>query len=614
MSGQESAPVSKRRRSKWDVTGDDDKQQQVANNESRVEQRTSFAADATQKARERAAELAAKLAAQGKLATGAPPPPIVIPPASFRPKSFDAKLGGNTQHCKDQAIPQDPQIIKLESGAYLADFEINDLPSRPKPGISIAEIACHIYHQITAIGLLILLSRVNLIKKAVQEKIFQQSGASITTRGRYMQPEEKKSLLASGEKPLYLSIQAAIHAKVQVALHKIKDVIRNFENAGAVGKLFSGAQNTTLNYVQDKMYVGLEHVALNYNVREKLEGPNGSFFNHIMTQTGAKVNLRGKGSMYLEPNSGRESFVPLHIYISHPDRNGLYQAKSLCEDLLKSVHNDFKCWNQMGNISNNTEHFQVGQQQPVISYPALNETSVYNPAQPPTNIPPSGYQQPSQIEKFYPATAYPTLQYPAYHPSLSYPPHQGDAATAYPTPEHDVPYSYPQQGIHSPKISEEAKGNDSNQVVDGRPERKRRRFREATSKAFEKTSVVRQPDQCRSSWHEKPTGSAGAPELIRKSTETIENQESHSHSLDSNTNFRSAAKEHENSGASFSREQTSESSSRHSLKDDDGGFKAPAFPLPSMTKKSKATSSHVKSSPKNPLSSLIPYSADSDSD
>lgn len=38
----------------------------------------SSASGAAQKARERAAKLAAKLAAEGKLATGIPPPPIIV--------------------------------------------------------------------------------------------------------------------------------------------------------------------------------------------------------------------------------------------------------------------------------------------------------------------------------------------------------------------------------------------------------------------------------------------------------------------------------------------------------------------------------------------------------
>ncbi|XP_039628742.1 KH homology domain-containing protein 4-like isoform X2 [Polypterus senegalus] len=191
-----------------------------------------------------------------------------------------------------------------------------------------------------------------LTKGQMQDAISQYSGATIKTKGRHMTSAEKlKAEL--GARPLYLRIQGKTQENLNRAVAFIKGIIAEhvLHNESSIPQTLvpvlnqqiqaPQAQANKQHFVHTKLFVGLDHSVPSFNVKEKVEGPSGSYLQHIQKETGARVFLRGKGSGYKEQASGRESFERLYLYISHSSPAGLFAAKQLCDNLLETVRAEY---------------------------------------------------------------------------------------------------------------------------------------------------------------------------------------------------------------------------------------------------------------------------------
>lgn len=110
----------------------------------------------------------------------------------------------------------------------------------------------------------------------------------------------------------------------------------------------------------DKVFVNFS-APESFQLCRKILGDNNANFNYVFQETKAKINLRGRGSGFIEAN-GTESNEMLHIFIESADFKSRNEAKTLAANLVETVQNDLEAYLQQQQPQQQNYGQQIMQQ------------------------------------------------------------------------------------------------------------------------------------------------------------------------------------------------------------------------------------------------------------
>ncbi|KAF8418537.1 hypothetical protein EV426DRAFT_539402 [Tirmania nivea] len=207
----------------------------------------------------------------------------------------------------------------IADGDYIKDIEVNDLRNRYM-----------------------------LTKGATQKMIKEETGADVTTRGAYY-PD--KSMATPQNPPLYLHVTSTTKEGLEKAVAKIDELMkqdlpnlvdeRRFRRPREPDPTIERDEFGRRKWPEEKIVVGLEPLP-GFNLRASVVGHGGQYVKHIQQETRCRVQIKGRGSGFMEHGTGQESDEPLYLHVTGPDPVEVQNAKSLCEDLLTSVREQYE--------------------------------------------------------------------------------------------------------------------------------------------------------------------------------------------------------------------------------------------------------------------------------
>ncbi|KAK5168574.1 hypothetical protein LTR04_006348 [Oleoguttula sp. CCFEE 6159] len=247
---------------------------------------------------------------------------IDVPPIRSiqSPGAAKSPGSGTGSGIKDEIYQQD--------GDYIRDIEVNDLRNR-----------------------------YTLTKGSTQKMIKEETGADVTTRGSYY-PD--KSMATAANPPLYLHITSTTKDGLEKAVAKVEELKKQELPNLVDERRFRRREPDPVErdelgrrkWPEERIPINLEPIP-GFNLRAQVVGHGGSYVKHIQQETRCRVQIKGRGSGFMEHSTGNESHEQMyldvaHIHVSGPDPNEVQRAAELCRDLLDNVTQQYEQFKARG--------------------------------------------------------------------------------------------------------------------------------------------------------------------------------------------------------------------------------------------------------------------------
>lgn len=205
----------------------------------------------------------------------------------------------------------------IADGDYIRDIEVNDLRNR-----------------------------YTLTKGSTQKMIKEETGADVTTRGSYL-PD--KSLATAANPPLYLHVTSTTKAGLEKAVEKINELMQQELPNLVDERRFRRREPEQVErdefgrrkWPEEKIPILFGSVP-GFNLRAQVVGHGGAYVKYIQQETRCRVQIKGRGSGFMEQGTGAESDEDMYLHVAGPDPAEVKRAKQLCLELLDNVKQQYE--------------------------------------------------------------------------------------------------------------------------------------------------------------------------------------------------------------------------------------------------------------------------------